>query len=124
MIHVDVFPLDQLSDKTASQGRADCTINPFSSNCIRLPFSCHSSVQISSAYRVHQQTFEDIKTQVLVCANLWVKKLNPHAGFMVDELTVFGFGPGFCLSGLTALSGIAQAMPNRSAPGTRPSLTY
>ena len=39
---------------------------------------------------------------------------------MVD----FGFGPDFCFSGLTALSGIAHTLPSRSAPGTRPSLTY
>ena len=39
---------------------------------------------------------------------------------MVD----FGFGPDFCFSGLTALSGIAHALPSRSAPGTRPSRTY
>ena len=39
-------------------------------------------------------------------------------------LADFGFGPDFCFSGLTALSGIAHALPSRSAPGTRPSLTY
>ena len=33
---------------------------------------------------------------------------------MVD----FGFGPDFCFSGLTALSGIAHALPSRSAPST------
>ena len=39
-------------------------------------------------------------------------------------IVVFGFGPDFCFTGLTALSGIAHTLPNRSAPGTRPSRTY
>ena len=36
----------------------------------------------------------------------------------------FGLGPDLCFSGLTALSGIAQDLPSRSALGILPSNTY
>lgn len=36
----------------------------------------------------------------------------------------FGLGPDLCFSGLTVLSGIAQDLPSRSAPGILPSKAY